>query len=131
MPAEHGIPPVMTSVAAAQASGVIAQLGAIPIGEFAVASGFALLGIVARHFSDAGDALKNGTFDPAETFKAVALDIPTAPFLGVIVYLACSATDIQLMWSLGIAAAVGYLGPEYIRFALQRVIDVIISRKTE
>lgn len=131
MAAESSIPPVATAIAAAQASGVIAQLGAIPVGEFAIASGFALLGIIARHFSDAGDALKSGTFDPASTFKAVALDIPTAPFLGVIVYLGCSAADIQLMWSLGIAAAIGYLGPEYIRLALQRILDTIISRKSE
>jgi len=129
MAAEHSVPPILLAAATAQAAGIIASLGDIPAVEFAVASLFALLGIVARHFSDAGDALKAGTFDPAGTFKAVALDIPTAPFLGVVVYLACAAADIAMMWSLGIAAAVGYLGPEYIRLAIQRVLDVIFTKK--
>lgn len=131
MAAEHSISPALMAIAAAQATGLIAQVGSIPLGEFAVASGSALLGIVARHFSDAGDDLKNGTLDLPTTLKAVALDIPTAPFLGVVVYLGCSAADIMLLWALGIAAAIGYLGPEYVRVGLQRILDVIVSRKTE
>jgi hypothetical protein len=130
MAADNSISPVLLAISAAQATGIIASTWDLPIGDFALASGFALMGIVARHFSDAGDSLKAGTFDPSKTFKAVALDIPTAPFLGVIVYIGCTAADIEPFWSLGLSLGLGYVGPEYVRIAIQRVLDILIARKT-
>lgn len=107
--------------AAAAVIGATASPFALHMTDYAMASGFSLIGILARHFWDASNA---GKFN----LKAMAFDMPTAPMMGIIAYIFGMWLNITEDIIPAIIVGLGFLGPEFLRGLADGIKTLVISR---
>lgn len=112
---------VLAQGATAAVIGATASPFALHITDYAMASGFSLLGIVARH---CWDASKDGKFN----LKAMAFDMPTAPMMGIIAYIFGMWMNISEEIIPGIIVGLGFLGPEFLRGLGDGLKTLVLSR---
>lgn len=96
----------------------------INFGDYGIATMLSMVGIIGRH---AFDASRDRKLD----FKAFALDILTAPMLGIVSYLGClyfAGDAILPLVTPGAVILVGFLGPEWLRSFGNSMIDAILRR---
>lgn len=91
------------------------------IADYAFATLFSLLGIMARH---AFDASKAGAFN----LKALAFDLPTAPMLGITGFLSAIYFDIAEPVIPLIVILLGFLGPEWLRSFSEGLRQIVLDR---
>jgi hypothetical protein len=118
-------PETTTAAAIVAAQGAAAAAIGAPfsanLSDYAIATLFSLLGIMARH---AFDASKSGSFN----LKALAFDLPTAPMLGIVaflcaIYFQLSEPAIPLLIIL-----LGFLGPDWLRSLSEGLRQLVLQR---
>lgn len=100
----------------------------VPLAEYGVATVFALIGIVARHCQDASIELKAGTFSLRTILLKLAVDLPTAPMLAIVIWTLLGYGDIGYAYRAGFIIAGSYLGPEWLRPVLTGLGDFFVQR---
>lgn len=89
--------------------------------DYGWASGFAVIGIVARHFWEASNA---GRFN----LKAMAFDLGTAPMLGIVAYIFALWFQIADYVVPLIVIVLGFLGPEWLRSLGDGIRSLVLTR---
>lgn len=94
----------------------------VPVGDYAIATFLSLIGIVARHSLEAS---KPGA---SFNFRTFAIDLLTAPMLGIVAYIGCVYFGIAPLIAPGIVIMLAFLGPEAVRTLATAVIDGAAGR---
>lgn len=130
MAADYGITGgyALLASAPAVAAGAMATAFSVPTTDYFVAVLLSLVGIVARHCWDASRALDTGTFGAGLMLGRLAIDLPTAPMLGILAFVGASAINATDLWTQGIIIGVGFLGPEPVRGVLLGLMKLAAAR---
>lgn len=94
----------------------------VPVGDYMIAIGLSVIGIVARHSLDA--AKPNGIFN----LRLFGIDLLTAPMLGISGYMVCIYMEIAPLIAPGVVIGLSFLGPEAVRAIYAAFVDLITGR---